>query len=138
MPENYDLNDELFSFPPKGKENPFAVPGDYFETLPAKVLARIDVLEELKELPVLSSVQKGVEFSTPENYFEAKAATLENTFERGAFAVLKSVDVKKAGVEEEYFEALGKKMALRLELADELKAYDRLHAIDKQNNFAVD
>jgi hypothetical protein len=136
MPEQYNMNDEAFSLPPNGKENPFVLPAAYFDQLPERIRMRIELLKELDEFPVLSAIQKDQLFGTPAGYFSENENSLESAFETEMFRTLEKVP-EHLKVEEDYFEALDRKMALRLGLADELKAYRRLHAIDKQNNFAV-
>lgn len=139
MQENYNLNsDEEFSFPGKGKENPFAVPGDYFDTLPERIAARIEMEEELQEFPLLSAMSKPVLFETPPDYFKSLENSLEYQQELAAFEELQKIDpLQEKLKQEEYFEALDKKMAERIAVTDELKEHALLYAIDKKNNFAV-
>lgn len=141
MQDNYNSDsDEEFSFPGKGRENPFAVPKDYFGTLAERIVARIELEEELQEFPLLSAISKPVLFETPENYFSALENSLEYQQELAAFEELQkaNLSVQKELKEEEYFEGLDQKIAERLSVADELKEHELLYAIDKKNNFALD
>src|ERR1044072_3622349 len=113
MPEHYDLNDDAFSLPPKGKENPFALPPGYFDQVPATIMARIALLEELDQFPVLAAIHKEQRFITPAGYFAESENSLENAFEAETYKALEKAP-KHLKVEEAYFERLDKRMALSL------------------------
>ena len=56
----------------EGQENEFDIPKGYFESLPGKLFSKIELIEELKEFPLLVSLEKKNPFLVPENYFETR------------------------------------------------------------------
>lgn len=56
----------------EGREGEFDIPKGYFESLPGRLFSKIEIIEELKEFPLLSSMEKKSPFIVPENYFETR------------------------------------------------------------------
>lgn len=116
---------------PNKESNPFSLPGDYFNSFSKKMMLKIELVEELKEFALLSSIDKKLPFITPENYFETKAELLE-------YPVLMALKNKAAfRVPENYFASSVEKIRLSIELSEELNTYPSLAAIDKQVSFVT-
>lgn len=132
-----NIGEENFLFG-KNKELPFVVPEGYFDLFTIKLINKIEALEELGEFATLSSIDKKVAFSIPENYFNSIENSLEEENELAAFSVLNSIPkpvLKPLSVQ--YIDELNACIIRKAEIADELKEYQTLYAIDKQNNFTV-
>jgi hypothetical protein len=139
MSGNYKESDEENFLPGIGRENSFAVPENYFDTLSDRLIAKIEFKTELEEFPELSRISKKAGFELPDGYFKTKENSLEYQYELSVFGQLKKIKAELKGIEkEEYFETLDKKLASRIELASELKDFNLLSAIEKKNNYAVD
>lgn len=136
--QDLDLNEENFLHG-KGKENPFHVPKDYFETLADRIQIKMECEEELKEFITLNEISKRSGFKTPENYFGSSENKLEYQFELSGLKNLS--EIKKTALpldNARYFEALDKKILDRKELNEELKGLTMLQGLEKKNNFAVE
>lgn len=95
---------------------------------------KIELVEELKEFKLLSSIDKKLPFVTPDNYF----AHIEIKNELAAYSKLASVkQINGFAVPELYFETSAKAITTKIELAEELKAYPVLNSIEKQNVFVA-
>jgi hypothetical protein len=141
MADHYNLDsDEEFSLPYKGKENPFAVPGNYFDSLAARIVERIEFNAELEEYSVLKEIRKGDMFAAPEDYFRKVAEVMEYQQELSEFTELEKASQKKPefAEQDEYFETTQIKIEKGIELAGELQQYEFLYQLEKKNNFAVD
>lgn len=119
----------------KNKENnPFSLPEGYFGSFGKRMMHKIELAEELKEFPVLSSIDKKLSFVTPENYFAAS----EVKTELSAYPKLSAVKHQNVfAVPDLYFESSAKAIKARVEVAEELKVYPALYSINKENNFAT-
>jgi hypothetical protein len=140
MSDNNYYDSEKFDFlPEKGKENPFAVPGNYFEDLTQQIITKIEVNEELSNFTVLSQINKKVSFEVPEDYFAANENSLEYLFELTPFKELEKIKSQlKKSEHPEYFANLDQKLINRIEITDELKEFSLLKNLQKTNNFEVD
>lgn len=139
MTNNYNnhFEEENFSFD-KNKKNPFSMPNDYFDLFAQKMKMKLELEEELKEFVKLSSIIKENGFSVPQNYFADAEIKLEHSLELQLFSALNAIKKPELKpVSEKYFEASQKNILLGIEIAEELKQYSTLYALDKQNNFAV-
>src|ERR1700749_742292 len=141
MSDNHiDNTEEGMLFSKYGKHNPFAVPDGYFETFLNKVVAKMEVEEELKAFSILSEIKKEKVFSLPADYFKSAEDALEYKHELAAFKELSKIKKPVIGsplADADYFASVNGKILRKIEAADELKEYSSLYAIDKQNNFAV-
>ena len=147
MSENNNnlFEEENFLFG-KNKENPFAAPQGYFDSLSDKVMNKIEVEQERAQFTVLSTITppqpspkgRGC-FTVPQNYFIKNGNLLEYKYELATFSELSKVPkpVLKP-VTSEYFDALSANVLKQIELADELKNYSTLAEIKKEKAFAVD
>ena len=132
-----NIEEENFLFG-KNKELPFIVPQGYFDSFAAILINRIEAMEELTEFEILKSLDKKTAFSVPENYFNSIDNNLEQENELAAFSVLNSIPkpVLKP-LSAQYTDELNISMMRKAEIADEIKEYKTLYAIDKQNSFTV-
>lgn len=132
-----NIEEENFLFG-KNKELPFIVPQGYFDSFATILINRIEAMEELNEFETLKSLDKKTAFSVPENYFNAIENGLEQENELAAFSVLNSIPKPQfKPLSAQYVDELNASVIRKAEIADEIKEYKTLYAIDKQNNFAV-
>ncbi len=105
MDSNQNIqNDQLKNFSDKKKQNPFSVPGSYFDKLSEKIAEKISDTEELKQLsPTPSEIKKENHFSVPENYFENLPEKIAEKIEVYNLSFEKSNPFK---LPENYFENL--------------------------------
>lgn len=133
---NFD-NEPNFPFDENGK-NPFGMPLDYFASFEDKLKKKMELENELSEFPLLSSIQKTNAFQAPADYFTISENTLEHTLELVSFQKLQSIKTPDfADLETDYVKQLNTSLVAKIELADELKSYSTLYALDKVNSFAV-
>lgn len=96
MNNDNNIND-LNKDPGKG----FGVPEGYFESFNSRLMARIQMEEELKAYPNLSALEKKNCFEVPENYFETRnfvQAALNAEDEKEAVVVRLSAYIRKYGL----------------------------------------
>jgi hypothetical protein len=134
MENNYDSNPENENFLfGKDKKLPFIVPEGYFDFFAARLIARIEVMEELKMFSRLSEIEKRNSYVTPANYFDISKNQIEVKCELSDFSLLSSIPKK----------SLPKSAALSVENIlgktndDELKSLKTLSSIRKENTFSV-
>ncbi len=133
---NFD-NEPNFPFDENGK-NPFGMPLDYFASFEDKLKKKMELENELSEFPLLSSIQKTNAFQTPVDYFTKSENALEHALELVSFQKLQSIKTPDfADLETDYIRELNVSLVAKIELADELKSYSTLYALDKVNSFAV-
>jgi hypothetical protein len=132
----YNLNDEPNLPLNNNDKNSFGLPAHYFESFEDKLRKKLESQEELNEFALLSSIPKNNLFATPTDYFATTENTLEMIVELGTYTQLQSVK-PLVGVEldEEYINRLQSAIKYKVELAEELKVYEKLYAIDKVNPF---
>ncbi len=138
-PNDYNLNDEEPKLPldPNGK-NTFGLPSDYFGSFEDKLRKKLELQEELNEFPLLSSIPKNNLFTTPTDYFVSAENSLEIKAELAAYTHLQSIKpFVPAELETEYTSCLRSSIDHKIQLAEELKPYEKLYAIDKVNPFIV-
>lgn len=124
-------------FDENGK-NPFGMPMDYFSKFEDKLKQRLELESELSEFPVLSAIGKSNVFVAPANYFESAENSLEHASELAAYPELQSVKPLVFGdLEEEYKHNLQSAIQYKIVLAEELKPYETLYLLDKENAFSV-
>jgi len=131
MDNHNDIFDDDSAAPLNGGgDNPFLPPDGYFETFSSKLMARIEAEEELKEFPALSALPKQSPFTVPGGYFDNAA---EYSEELAAYPQLGAMHkLAYQPIEDAYFEAMHQQVLYKAGLADELKPYPLLHAIDKR------
>jgi len=114
------------------ENNPFSLPDGYFNSFGKKMMLKIELVEELKEFKVLSSIDKKLPFATPDNYFAGSEVKTELSVYPKLSAVKK---LNGFATPELYFETSAQAIKTRIEIAEELKAYPALYAITKENAF---
>ena len=134
---NIEMEDENFMFG-TNKEIPFSIPSFYFDSLSERIIYKIELAEEASEFSLLAGINKQSVFNVPENYFEGIENELEYKIESEALVELNKITkpVLKP-LPEEYYNSLKENITNKIELADELRMYATLYAIDKQNSFEV-
>jgi len=135
---DYNLNDEPdFPLDDKGK-NTFGLPPDYFSLFEDKLKKRLEAENELKDLPLLSSIKKNNSFTIPANYFNERENSLEYKVELAAYSKLQSINKPVfSDLEEDYKLKLQSSVNYKIELTDELKPHVTLYALDKISPFSV-
>jgi hypothetical protein len=132
-----DFDDEGFDFGIK-KVMPFTVPDNYFESLEASIINRIEAMEELEEFAVLSTVNREMPFMVPENYFAKEENALEFAMELEGLKVLSGIKKPQWGpLTEEFAVALENNVVRKVELADEIRDCKTLYALDKESGFVT-
>jgi hypothetical protein len=118
----------------ENEKNPFSLPEGYFDSFAQKMMRRIELAEELKEFPTLSSIDKKLPFVTPENYFVSN----EGKTELVPFETLASLEKKNAFIIPElYFEHSSASIQNKIDCKEELMPYAALSAFEKENVFTV-
>jgi hypothetical protein len=128
--ENSNRNSNKF----RKENNPFSLPEGYFGSFGKKMMHKIELAEELKEFPLLSSLEKKLPFVTPENYFAVNEIKAELT----AYPKLSAIKPAHGfEVPELYFETSAKDIKTKVEVTEELKVYPTLYSISKENSFVT-
>ena len=113
-----DFDDEGFDFGVK-KVMPFVVPDNYFESLEASIINRIEAMEELEEFEVLATVSKVYPYGVPENYFAKEENALEFAMELEGLQFLTGIPNLKWGLlTEEFPNALENNVERKVVLVD--------------------
>jgi hypothetical protein len=135
---DYNLNDEPNLPLDNSDKHSFGLPSDYFASFEDKLRKKLESQEELNEFPILSSIPKNNLFTTPADYFSATENTLEIKAELSAYGKLQSIKpFVPTELDAEYTHHLQSAVNYKVELAEELKEYEKLYAIDKVNSFIV-
>ncbi|MBI3518673.1 MAG: hypothetical protein HY062_04885 [Bacteroidetes bacterium] len=135
---DYNLNDESNLPLDNNGKNPFGLPMDYFSKFEDNLKRKIEFEDELKEFPLLSSIQKTNLFTTPETYFNSVTNRLEYQAELESYSTLYTA--KKpvfTDLEEEYVKQFHSSLDYKIELTEELKSYNMLYSMDKVYPFTV-
>jgi hypothetical protein len=133
---DYNLNDEPNLPLDHNDKNAFGLPSDYFASFEDKLRKKLESQEELNEYPILSSIPKTNLFTTPADYFAIAENKLEAKSELAAYAQLQSVKpFVPVELDSEYTTHLQSAINYKVELAEELKEYKTLYALDKVNPF---
>ncbi|MGZ3865138.1 MAG: hypothetical protein ACXVC6_15500 [Bacteroidia bacterium] len=127
--EDLNRDEQGFSGDEK-KNNSFGLPENYFDSFSSRLFSKIEAEDELKDYPLLSSVGKVNPFAIPADYFELRDELSE-------YPSLRNLKAVNYTVPANYFETLTTSILNRIEVAEEVKAYTTLAALDKQNPFIV-
>lgn len=128
LPENTD-----FSFN-KGNKRPFGMPADYFTSFEKKLKEKMELVDELNAFPLLASLEKKNVFAFPTDYF----VQAEQSLELITYPHLQGIAKPLAeDLDEAYTKKLAASLSYRIGLADELKSYQVLYAINKTAVFSV-
>ena len=149
--EDIHKDDTNFS----GEEGNFGLPENYFDSFSARLFKKIAAEDELKEYPLLSSVQKNNPFTVPAGYFENKeeliqypllislkrnnpfavpATYFETKEELFQYPVLMENKTNGFGVPNAYFTTLAERIIHTVSIEEEKEAYPLLYSY---NNEAV-
>ena len=132
-----DFDDEGFDFGVK-KVMPFVVPDNYFESLEASIINRIEAMEELEGFSVLSTVSRVYPYGVLENYFAKEENALEFAMELEGLKILSGIPKPYWGrLTEGFANALENNVERKVVLADEIRDCKTLYGLDKENSFAV-
>jgi hypothetical protein len=150
---NEDINKDNTNF--SGEEGNFGLPENYFDSFSAKLFKKMAAEDELKEYPLLSSVQKNNPFGVPASYFESKEALFDypllvslkknNPFavpatyfetkeELFQYPLLLENKARGFRVPDVYFDTLAERINHTISIEEEKEAYPLLYSY---NNGAV-
>ncbi len=143
---------------PEGEGKHFGLPENYFDSFSARLFKKIAADDELKEYPMLSSIQKGNPFSTPAGYFESKDELLaypllaslkkskpfavpanyfEDKEEVLAYPILAANKADSFAVPNAYFSTLTERITDAISIEQEKEAYPLLYSYKKEVVFAT-
>lgn len=135
---DYNLNDEPNLPLDHNDKHSFGLPSDYFASFEDKLRKKLESQEELNEFPTQSSIPKNNLFTTPADYFAVTENKLEIKAELEVYTQLKSIKpFVPAELDAEYTTHLQSAINYKVELTEELQAYEILYAIDKVNPFTA-
>lgn len=130
MSEDNKNKDEQGKSSDELNKSNFGTPENYFESFSSRLFSKIKANEELKEYPLLSSLEKSNPFVVPAGYFEAKEELLQ-------YPVLRDLKQRNFIVPADYFETLPARVANKIAVAEETEVCETLFAINKENVFTV-
>jgi len=143
---------------PEGEEKHFGLPENYFDSFSARLFKKMAADDELKEYPLLASLEKGNPFSVPANYFESKEGLFEypllasfknnksfaipaNYFENKEeildYPLLATNKVESFTVPDTYFTTLTERITHTVSLQHEKETYPLLYTHNKQTIFTT-
>ena len=136
--EEHNFDDELnFSCENKEKK-PFAIPSDYFASFEEKIKRKLELENELAEFPLLKGISKTTAFKIPVNYFSENYHSIEYQAELTSYPELETIKKRSFNeLEAEYMVSFNESFDHKVELADELKVYQTLYHLDKNNPFSI-
>ena len=123
-----DINKDNLNF--SDKEDGFSLPENYFDSFSSKLFKKIAEDEELKNYPLLVSLQKQNPFAVPTDYFELKEDLLQ-------YPLLSENKVSNFVVPDLYFETLQERIADTISLEEEKETYPLLYSHRNENIFAT-
>lgn len=123
-----DINKDNLNFSDKGDN--FSLPENYFDSFSSRLFKKIIENEELKDYPLLSSMQKQNAFALPADYFELNEDLLQ-------YPLL--AENKKQGftLPALYFDTLSNKINNTISLEEEKETYALLYTHKQENIFTV-
>ena len=143
---------------PEGEGKHFALPENYFDSFSTRLLKKIAADDELKEYPILSSLQKNNPFTIPANYFASKEELVEypllvsfkknnpfvvpaNYFENKEeileYPLLATNKAESFTVPNAYFSTLTERIIHTVSLEQEKETYPLLYSHNKQDIFTT-
>ena len=108
----------------------FGLPENYFDSFSARLFKKIAADEELKEYPILSSLQKNSPFSIPAGYFESKEELLQ-------YPLLATNKADSFAVPDAYFNTLTERITDAISIEQEKGAYPLLYSYKKEEVFVT-
>lgn len=111
-------------------EDFLGAPENYFESFSARLFSKIRANDELKDYPLLASLQKQNPFAVPGAYFEVQEELVQ-------YPALRALRRRSFVTPAAYFEALPQGVAEKIAFHEELSEYATLSAMNRQNVFAL-
>lgn len=127
--EDKNKDEQRFSGDENNERN-FGTPGNYFDSFRSRLFSKIKANDELKDYPLLSAIEKQNPFAVPAGYFEVREELLE-------FGVLRDLKQKNFAVPANYFETLAAAVMNKIAVREEIKQYETLAGVEKENVFAL-
>ena len=150
------MNEENINKDTNNSEGKFGLPENYFDSLSARLFKKIASEDELKEYPLLVSLQKNNFFIVPSGYFESKEGLFEypllaslkknNSFaipsgyfdakeELLQYPLMTEYRVKNFAVPDTYFTTLTERITDAVYVEQEKEIYPLLYSHNKQDVF---
>lgn len=123
-----DINKDNLNFSDKG--DGFSLPENYFDSFSSRLFKKITEEDELKDYPLLVSLQKQNPFTVPADYFELKKDLLQ-------YPLLSENKAQYFIVPDAYFDALPEKITNAISIEEEKEAYPLLYAHRNENIFVT-
>lgn len=114
----------------ENNESNFGTPQNYFESFSSRLFSKIKADDELKDYPLLSSMQKQNPFAVPAAYFEVKE-------EMASYPLLSGMRRNAFGLPASYFDEVTTSVKSGIELSEELKPYTTLVTAGNENVFVL-
>jgi hypothetical protein len=119
-------------------EHLFGLPSNYFDSFENKLRQKMELENELKDFPLLTSIQKNISFTVPISYFHKSRNAMEIKAELLAYSTLQNVKPLVFNeLEADYIKQLYSSINYKIELVEELKPYQTLYNVNKANLFIV-
>jgi hypothetical protein len=122
-----EINNDNLNFSDKGDN--FSLPENYFDSFSSRLFKKIAENEELKDYPVLISLQKTNPFAVPVNYFELKEDLLQ-------YPLLVENKAFNFTVPHLYFNSLSEKITNAISIEAEKENYPLLYSY-RGNGFSI-
>ncbi|HXU28796.1 MAG TPA: hypothetical protein VN698_16320 [Bacteroidia bacterium] len=123
-----DINKDDLNFSDKG--DGFSLPENYFDSFSSRLFKKIADENELKEYPLLVSLQKQNPFTVPADYFELKEDLLQ-------YPLLTENKTANFTVPDAYFDTLPERIINSISLEEEKETYPLLYSHKKENIFTT-
>ena len=130
MSEKDNNKDEQGFTGDEKNEGFLGTPENYFESFSARLFSKIRANDELKDYPLLGSLQKHNPFAVPPAYFEVQEELVQ-------YPALRAFRQRSFATPAAYFEALPEAVAEKIAVHEELREFATLSAMNKQNAFAL-
>ncbi|HXD91983.1 MAG TPA: hypothetical protein VNX01_02155 [Bacteroidia bacterium] len=123
-----DINKDNLNFSDKG--DGFSLPENYFDSFSSRLFKKIVEDEELKDYPLLVSLQKQNPFIVPAGYFDLKEDLLQ-------YPLLAENKAANFTVPDLYFTVLSERISNAISIEEEKETYPLLYSYRKENIFAT-
>jgi hypothetical protein len=123
-----DINKDNLNFSDKG--DGFSLPENYFDSFSSRLFKKIAEEEELKDYPLLVSLQKQNPFTVPAGYFDLKEDLLQ-------YPLLIENKAANFIVPDLYFTSLSERVINVISIEEEKETYPLLYSYRKENIFAT-
>ena len=123
-----DINKDNLNFSDKGDS--FSLPENYFDSFSSRLFKKIAEEEELKDYPLLVSLQKQNPFTIPAGYFDLKEDLLQ-------YPLLAENKASSFTVPDLYFATLSERISDAISIEEEKETYSLLYSYRNENIFAT-